>query len=332
MWMPVFPRDIDFALATAVAGVALLLVVMLNLAAAKSVQPKKIAWLLKARELIVELIREKHCHPLLVRLAWHDAGTYDQQHAHLPWPAAGGAIGSVRFSKELNAAPNGGLSKGVGLLEPIKLACPDVSWADLIQMASATAIELAGGPRIPMRYGRLDADSSPEQSVEPFGLPEANPSEDPAAHLRWVFGKYGMGDKEIVALSGAHTLGRAFKERSGAVPNGAGEEGATKYTGSACCPMGGDAKAAAKFMPGGKSWTPNWLRFDNSYFSLGGKADPDSLIAFPTDRVLETDPGFKPFFDKYAASEAAFFADYAAAHARLSEQGSKFSPPEGIRL
>lgn len=111
MWMPVFPRDIDFALATAVAGVALLLVVMLNLAAAKSVQPKKIAWLLKARELIVELIREKHCHPLLVRLAWHDAGTYDQQHAHLPWPAAGGAIGSVRFSKELNAAPNGGLSK-----------------------------------------------------------------------------------------------------------------------------------------------------------------------------------------------------------------------------
>ena len=255
------------------------------------------------------------------------------------------------------------------MLEPIKLACPDVSWADLIQMASATAIELAGGPRIPMRYGRLDADSSPEQSVEPFGLPEANPSEDPAAHLRWVrrrliaarradamrpvghaarsgpptslpplphraraariashrtakvFGKYGMGDKEIVALSGAHTLGRAFKERSGAVPNGAGEEGATKYTGSACCPMGGDAKAAAKFMPGGKSWTPNWLRFDNSYFSLGGKADPDSLIAFPTDRVLETDPGFKPFFDKYAASEAAFFADYAAAHARLSEQG-----------
>jgi L-ascorbate peroxidase len=85
-------------------------------------------------------------------------------------------------------------------------------------------------------------------------------------------------------------------------------------------------------MAGGKSWTPKWLRFDNSYFELPGKPEPDQLIAFPTDLVLETDPGFKPYFDKYAASEAAFFADYAAAHKKLSELGSKFSPPEGIRI
>lgn len=41
-------------------------------------------------------------------------------------------------------------------------------------------------------------------------------------HLRYVFGKYdSMTDEDIVALSGAHTLGRAFKDRSGTVENGA---------------------------------------------------------------------------------------------------------------
>ncbi len=30
-----------------------------------------------------------------------------------------------------------------------------LSWADLIQMASAVAVEHAGGPKIPMKYGIL---------------------------------------------------------------------------------------------------------------------------------------------------------------------------------
>lgn len=74
----------------------------------------------------------------------------------------------------------------------------------------------------------------------------------------------GFDDQEIVALSGAHTIGRAFKERSGTVDNGYGEAGATKFT----CPMA-SARADAKpgvGMAGGKSWTSNWLTFDNTYF------------------------------------------------------------------
>jgi L-ascorbate peroxidase len=34
-----------------------------------------------------------------------------------------------------------------------------VSYADVFQLASATAIELAGGPKIPLRFGRRDARS-----------------------------------------------------------------------------------------------------------------------------------------------------------------------------
>jgi L-ascorbate peroxidase len=44
----------------------------------------------------------------------------------------------------------------VEMLQPIKDQVPNVSWADLMQMASALAVEDAGGPKIDMRYGRED--------------------------------------------------------------------------------------------------------------------------------------------------------------------------------
>ena len=36
--------------------------------------------------------------PILIRLAWHDSGTYSVEAAQeLPWPRAGGATASIRF-------------------------------------------------------------------------------------------------------------------------------------------------------------------------------------------------------------------------------------------
>lgn len=40
----------------------------------------------------------------------------------------------------------------------------------------------------------------------------------------------GFTNREIVALSGAHTLGRAFKERTGICTHTSGEQGSTRYT------------------------------------------------------------------------------------------------------
>ncbi|KAL6997300.1 putative L-ascorbate peroxidase 7, chloroplastic [Sarracenia purpurea var. burkii] len=91
-------------------------------------------------------------------------------------------------------------------MPPIKDKYPDVTYADLFQLASATAIEEASGPKIPMKYGRVDV-SGPDQCPEEGRLPDAGPP-SPAAHLRDVFYRMGLDDKEIVALSGAHTLGR----------------------------------------------------------------------------------------------------------------------------
>jgi L-ascorbate peroxidase len=284
--------------------------------------------LLKAKKLLTELIQEKSCGPILIRLAWHDSGTFDKANADKPWPDAGGATGSIRTDLEITAGPNAGLKKAlVSYLKPVKDQVPRVSWADLIQMGSALSVELMGGPKIPMRYGRLDGFPV-NPAPPPFGLPDALPPfggpnpQDPAAHLRYVFYKYGMDDRDIVALSGAHTIGRAFKDRSGTV-----EEGPTD--GTAYTKLGAPELLNSKTM-GGRSWTKNWLKFDNSYFADMATPDYDNLVTFPTDAILPIDPGFKPHFEEFAKDQNAFFKQYALSHKKLSELGSKFAPTGGV--
>ncbi|KAM1774512.1 hypothetical protein ACFX1R_045935 [Malus domestica] len=261
-----------------------------------------------AREDIKELLKTTFSHPILVRLGWHDAGTYNKNIEE--WPQRGGANGSLRFEIELKHAANAGLVNALKLVQPIKDKYPGVSYADLFQLASATAVEEAGGPKIPIKYGRVDV-SAPEQCPEEGRLPDAGPP-SPADHLRQVFYRMGLNDKEIVALSGAHTLGRSRPDRSGwGKPE-------TKYT--------KDGPGA----PGGQSWTAQWLKFDNSYFKdIKEKRDED-LLVLPTDAAIFEDPAFKVYAEKYTEDQEAFFKDYAEAHAKLSNLGAKFDPPEGI--
>lgn len=258
-----------------------------------------------------------------------------------PWPAAGGADGSIRFKPEIQHGANAGLAGIVGLLEDIKKQFPSVSHADLYQMASARAIETAGGPNLGMRYGRVDVDS-PDGCPKEGNLPDAEPgpngkyggpggtasTEDskPGGHLRKVFYRMGMNDEEIVALSGAHTLGRAYKDRSGL-----GKE-KTKFTDGSMKQKFNDGKDAP-YTPGGSSWTDQFLVFDNSYYKIMSdpEADPE-LLKLSTDLTVFDDEGFRPFAEKFRDDQDAFFASYAKAQKKLSELGAKFEPEEGISL
>lgn len=66
------------------------------------------------------------------------------------------------------------------------------------------------GPTIPWRPGRADRDVS---MCTPDGrLPDGSKEH---SHLRAIFGRMGFDDREIVALSGAHALGRCHTDRSG---------------------------------------------------------------------------------------------------------------------
>lgn len=234
----------------------------------------------EARAAIVDLYKRTPCMPLMVRLAWHDSGTYDAE------AKSGGANGTVRFAPESQHFANTGLEKATALIQPIKDAFPGISYADLFQLASVVAVEYTGGPKVPFRMGRIDA---PDDKCTPDGrLPDGHKN---LSHLRDVFYRMGLADKDIVVLSGAHTIGRAHRERSG-------------FEGP---------------------WTKEPLIFDNGYFKEVLSETPDpSLLRLATDLALLQDPYMKSLVEKYAVDQDAFFADYAESHKKLSELGSTF--------
>ncbi|CAN1249423.1 L-ascorbate peroxidase, cytosolic [Linum perenne] len=155
----------------------------------------------KAKRKLRGFIAEKNCAPLMLRLAWHSAGTFDVK------SKTGGPYGTMRYSAELAHAANNGLDIAIRLLEPIKEQFPNITYADFYQLAGVVAVEITGGPDVPFHPGR-------EVSVFlcRFCLCLSIQFQD---HLREVFGTMGLSDQDIVALSGGHTLGRCHKERSG---------------------------------------------------------------------------------------------------------------------
>jgi len=285
----------------------------------------------RCKDELTDFINKKNCNPIFVRLAWHDSGTFDKNGGE--FPNCGGANGSIRFNTELTHGANAGLQKAVGYLKPFyKKYGNTVSWADLIQMASAASIEHSGGPLIKMKYGRVSSKTKEECPAE-GNLPNAEGFDDgsvgAANHLRNVFHRMGFNDQEIVALSGAHTLGRAFKDRSGVCPEKSGK-GNSFTSGDCVCRFDGHPGVG---MTGGRAWTTNWLTFDNSYFQrLTRENGNDELLWVQSDQSLVDDEKFSVWYERYAQDQDLFFRDYAAAHKKLSEQGSKFEPKCGFSI
>ncbi|KAL8501566.1 hypothetical protein ACS0TY_020909 [Phlomoides rotata] len=157
----------------------------------------------KAKRKLRGFIAEKHCAPLMLRLGWHSAGTYDQA------TKTGGPFGTMRFKAEQGHEANNGIEIAIKLLEPLKQQFPILTHADFYQLAGVVAVEITGGPEIQFNPGRPDKDEAPKEGR----LPDAKKGCD---HLRDVFVKQmGLTDKDIVVLSGGHTLGRCHMERSG---------------------------------------------------------------------------------------------------------------------
>lgn len=229
------------------------------------------------RTSLKELYSTTPCMPIMVRLAWHDAGTYNVK------DGTGGANASIRFMPEAGHGANNGLNIARDLLQPIKDKFPQISYADLYQLASVVGIEYAGGPVIPFRMGRVDAM---EMDCTPDGrLPDA---EKRMGHLRDVFYRMGLNDKDITVLSGAHTLGRAHADRSG-------------FDGP---------------------WTKVPVVFDNTYFVEIMKDNPDpELLRLTSDLALLDEPETRALCEKYASDQQAFFDDYIESHVKLSELG-----------
>eukprot|EP00049_Salpingoeca_infusionum_P017267 m.352328 g.352328 ORF g.352328 m.352328 type:complete len:329 (-) comp16490_c0_seq1:560-1546(-) len=245
------------------------------------------------REDIEDIITDQTAGPLLVRLAWHSSGTYDKV------SGTGGSNGAtMRFSLEAGDGANAGLQVARALLEPLKAKYPGISYADLYTFAGVVAVEYMGGNTVEWKAGRTDAVD--ESACPPNGrLPDATQG---AAHLRDVFYRMGFNDREIVALAGAHTLGRCHIENSGfdgpwtRDPNGMDNEFYRLLV---------DEKWTVR-----PQFTP--LQYEDS---------SKELMMLPTDIALVTDPSFRQYVVKYAQDSDLWQADFAAAFAKLLELG-----------
>lgn len=243
-----------------------------------------------------------------VRLAWHCAGTYSKA------DGSGGSNGArQRFEPEASFGANAGLGVAREALEPVKGKHPGISYADLYTLSGVVAVEEAGGPTIPFRLGRKDMDSG--ESSPPDGrLPAADKGSRAGTtqHVRDVFYRMGFTDREIVALLGAHALGRCHTDRSGYWGPWTFAENtfSNEYFRLLL-----EERWSPKMTHNGKPWTgPD--QFEDST----GK-----LMMLPSDMILVQDPEFKKIVEIYAKDEDAFFKDFASAFSKLLELGVPFA-------
>ena len=75
------------------------------------------------------LLEQTKCVPMFLRLAFHDAMTFDCT------TKTGGANGSIRVQRELDHAGNENLSTALELLEPVKAKYPIVTYAGDTEVA-----------------------------------------------------------------------------------------------------------------------------------------------------------------------------------------------------
>ncbi|KAK7352706.1 hypothetical protein VNO80_18134 [Phaseolus coccineus] len=210
----------------------------------------------------------------VLRLVFHDAGTFDID------DNTGGMNGSIVY--ELERPENAGLKRSVKVLQKAKTqidAIQPVSWADMIAVAGAEAVEVCGGPPIQVSLGRLDA-----LVPDPEGrLPEESLN---ASALKKCFQSKGLSTQELVALSGAHTIGSKGFGRPDSFDN-------SYY------------KVLLE-----KPWT-----------SSGGMS---SMIGLPSDHALVEDDECLRLIKKYADSENLFFEDFKNAYVKLVNSGARW--------
>jgi catalase-peroxidase len=239
-----------------------------------------------------------HYGPLMIRMAWHSAGTYRVGDGR-----GGAGSGTLRFAP-LNSWPdNANLDKARRLLFPVKKKYGwKISWADLMILTGNCALESMGLKTYGFAGGREDVWAPEEDTywgaekewlgderytgereletplgavqmgliyVNPEG-PNGEPSVLAAAKdIRETFARMAMNDEETVALiAGGHTFGKTHGAADAAVYVGAEPEGATieeqglGWRNTFGTGTGGDTITSG--LEG--AWTPTPVTWDNSFF------------------------------------------------------------------
>lgn len=214
------------------------------------------------------------------------------------------------IDSEKNGAPNLSTA-GYPVVDDIKTAlenaCPGVvSCADILALASEILVSANGGPTWEVQLGRRDSRTANRAGTT------AIPS--PFETLKQIAKKFtdaGLDSTDLVALSGAHTFGRArcatFVHRlynfSGTGNPDPSLDTTYLETLRQTCPQGGNAGTLANLDPS----TPNG--FDNNYFS--NLQNNRGLLQ--TDQELFSTSGADTIsiVDRFANCQSEFFDSFA---------------------
>ena len=237
-----------------------------------------------------------HYGGLMIRMAWHSAGTY-----RITDGRGGAGAGQQRFAP-LNSWPdNANLDKARRLLWPIKQKYGrKISWADLMVLAGNVALESMGFKTFGFAGGRADVwepeelywgpegtwlgderYSGERQLAEPLGAvqmgliyvnpegPNGNPDPVAAAKdIRETFFRMAMNDEETVALiAGGHSFGKTHGAGDPSLVGAAPEGGAIEDQGLGWKSKHGTGIGADAITGGPEvTWTQTPTKWSNLFF------------------------------------------------------------------
>ncbi|GAV76015.1 peroxidase domain-containing protein [Cephalotus follicularis] len=200
-----------------------------------------------------------------------------------------------------------------------------VSCADILALATRDVVVLTGGPSYSVELGRRDGRISTIASVQ-HQLPHPDFSLD---QLNTMFNQHGLTQTDMIALSGAHTIGFShcgkFSQRiyNFSPQNRIDPTLNFNYALQLrqMCPLNVDPRIAINMDP----TTPQ--KFDNAYFRnlQQGKG------LFSSDQILFTDPRSKATATLFESSEAAFEQAFVTAIRKLGRVGVKTGNQGEIR-
>ncbi|WP_067177023.1 catalase/peroxidase HPI [Microtetraspora niveoalba] len=238
-----------------------------------------------------------HYGPLIIRMAWHSAGTY-----RISDGRGGAGSGQQRFAPVNSWPDNANLDKARRLLWPVKKKYgKKLSWADLLILSGNVALETMGFTTFGFAGGRVDAWEPDEDvywgpesiwlgderytgdrdlenplAAVQMGLIYVNPegpngTPDPIAaarDIRETFRRMAMNDEETVALiAGGHTFGKTHgagpADNVGPDPEAAPiEEQGLGWRSAYGTGKGGDTITSGLEV----TWTATPTTWDNSFF------------------------------------------------------------------
>lgn len=217
------------------------------------------------------------------------------------------------IQSEKTALGNLNSARGYNVIDKAKTEvekiCPGVvSCADIIAVAARDASAYVGGPSYAVKLGRRDSTTA-SRTLANAELPAFFESLE---SLISRFQKKGLTARDMVALSGSHTLGQAqcftFRER---IYNHSNIDAGFASTRRRRCPRGGSDSTLAPL----DLVTPN--SFDNNYF----KNLMQNKGLLQSDQVLFNGGSTDSIVSEYSRNPARFKSDFGSAMIKMGDIG-----------